>query len=157
MATYISMAQYRKVMEHRIKALIQSGDRSSLSSAKHQVMLSKKNAPRKSGVLRGNIRKRKLKSGRWVAESWVPGKFKYNMWVNKNIKTVRLPTVYFKNIGKWPTSKYRKRHGAEKKWLYSQTNHSGLPGYWDLATNKTRRHFNRVAVKNARKSLRITT
>jgi len=139
-------------MEHRIKALKQSGDRSSLSSAKHQVMLSKKNAPRKSGVLRGNIKKRKLKSGRWVAESWVPGKFKYNMWVNRSpgYKTLTYKKANPRyGLKPGDTITYG-RKPSHWKW-------TGLPKYWDLATNKTRRHFNRVAVKNARKSLRITT
>lgn len=137
MVVFHSFKQYRKAMDQRIKALKKSGDKSSRTIAEYQLTYAKKLAPRKSGKLIYGLQMKKLKSGKWVAWSYVPGKFKYNFWVNKNIKAIRL----------W---------GRGNARTYASTRNTGTPGYWDLATKKTRRAFGRIAVKNARKSLRVT-
>jgi len=143
-------------MQKRINALKKTGDRSAKSAASHQVMQAKRMAPVKSGTLRGGIRTRhSKKSGSWSAESWVPGSFKYNMWVNQNIASVKLPTVFFRRIRKWPTRKWRQLHNAEKSWRYAQTKHTGHPGYWNKAIEKTRRHFGRTFRNNTIKTLRV--
>ena len=157
MGKFNSIADYRRTMRARIKALEKSKDKSSLAAAKFQVMQAKSMAPRKSGQLRGNIRKRQLKSGNWIAQSWVPGNFKYNFWVNGNIARVTLPTRAFNIRGKikWPKAETRTRLGIERKMTYAQTRHTGTPGYWGIATSKTRKQFGKVAKANTRKALRV--
>lgn len=158
MVTTRSIAQYRKVWRGRIRAIERASKKSSLQAASYQVAQAKSMAPRKSGVLRGNIKKRKRKNG-WVAESWVPGNFKYNFWVNKNIGRVKLPTRAFIINGKlkWPRRATRKRLGIETPRSYSSTNHTGTPGYWNIAISRTRKRFANIAKKNTRKALRVST
>tara|TARA_Y100000310_G_C20688151_1_gene820442 strand:+ start:2874 stop:3332 length:459 start_codon:yes stop_codon:yes gene_type:complete len=151
MAVVRSIQEYRKLTEKRIQALKRSGDRSSLAAAKHQVLQAKRLAPRATGVLRGNIRKRKLKSGKWQAESWVPGNFKYNLYVNRSPGYERL--VYKKSNRRFGLKVgdvvIYGRSPAHWRW-------TGMSRYWDLAVNKTRRFFGRTARRNTQKALRIT-
>ena len=160
MATVTSIKQYRQLTNKRIKELKKNADRSSLSAASFQVLQAKRLAPRgTTGQLRGNIRKRKLKSGKWRAESWVPGNFKYNFWVNRSpIKSINYPK------GAWIPARKSKRgrsvqvakpgtkavYGISPNWRWT-----GTPGYWGIATSRTRKHFRKVSRDNTAKALRV--
>lgn len=149
MATFTSIQQYRMVMQKRIEALRRSGDKSAMSATSHQMLEARRMAPVDKGALRANIRRRKLSNGRWSAESWVPGGFKYNFWVNRSPGYERL--IYKRanprfglNVGDILI------YGASPNWRWT-----GVAQYWSLATQSTRNYFRRIAVQNARKALRV--
>lgn len=162
MATFHSVEQYRKVMQSRIKALKQSGDKSALAAASHQVMDSRRMAPAATGTLRMNIRKRKMAQGRWMAESWVPGTFKYNKWVNQSpgFETLNYPIGAVIPAGKSITGRSMQVippggiavYGRTPNWRWT-----GTPGYWSKAIASTRKYFHRIAKESVRKSMRVTT
>lgn len=148
-------------MDKRIKQLKQAGDKSSLSTASFQVMMSKRLAPRgRTGQLRGNIRKRKKKSGQWQAESWVPGNFKYNFWVNRSpIKSISFPKGAWLPGSRSVTGKPIRIAKPGTRAVYGQTPNwrwTGTAGYWNIAVSKTRKHFKKVAKQNTNKALRVT-
>lgn len=150
MATFTSIKVYRRVMQKRVNAVIKGGDRSSMTVAKLVVLHAKRLAPRKSGRLIGGIRKRKRKNGHWTAESWVPGQFKYNKWVNQ---TTGFRTLVYKRPNqrfglKVGDSIVYGRRPATWQW-------TGMPRYWDISVNKVRRQFGRITRKNTLKALRI--
>ena len=146
MATFTSVKEFRKVQEKRIKALVKAGDRSSMAAAKFQVLQGKRLAPRGTGETIQGIKKRKLKSGKWIAESIVTGKgktkFRQNMWAN------RTP----------PHDKPRMRWNKKRPTLYGfNHNTTGLPRWWDVAAAKTRRQFGKGFRRETINALRIST
>lgn len=143
MAVYKTIQQYRKAQERKIKRLIQSGDRSSMTAAAYQNAQAKRMAAYHTGETRRGIRKRKLKSGKWVSESVVSPKgatgFKQNMWANQTP----------------PHDRPRMRWNQFKPTLYGKGHiKTGVPGFWDKATTRTRRQFGRIVLRNSRKALR---
>jgi hypothetical protein len=156
MANFTSIKSYRKAMQKRIVELRKSGNKGALSAATHQVMVSKRMAPRgRSGQLRGNIRKRQLKSGNWIAESWVPGNFKYNKWVNqsKGFRTLKYPR------GAWVNGKRILPPGSRAVYGSAPSNWhwTGRARYWDLGIKSTRENLLKVTRKNVVKSLRVVS
>lgn len=146
MVVFRSIADYRNVMNKRAMAIQRSGDRSSLASARFMVAQAKRLAPRDTGETMQGIKKRRLKSGRWVAESTVRPKgrtkFRQNLWANRT-NPHRNPKMVW-NKGR-PVL-YGHGHAT-----------SGTPRFWDIAAQKTRRLFGRVMNRNTVNALRIST
>ena len=144
MPTFTSLKQYRNVIGKRLKALKRLGNQSALLAAKRQILQAKKTAPRSTGETIRGMRKRKLKSGIWIAESIVSAKgkgFRQNMWANRT-------PPHDKPILRWSKGKpvvYGMGHRT-----------TGMPRFWDRATIKTRRAFNRIGRRNTIKALRIS-
>lgn len=134
MTTFHSFAQYRAVMRQRISRIEKLAQRNPLRASSFATLHNKRMAPRKSGRLLSNIRKIKRGPARWVVESWVPGDFKYNLWVNENIRTVRLPV----------TSNFKT--GPRVARTYKSTRHTGTPGYFDKAAKMTARFYHNLNV-----------
>ena len=115
-------------------------------------------APQATGDLKAGIIIRSIKrSGKVVSASLISKvrkSFPYQKWVNEDIKTVTLPTVYYKSIKKWPTGATRKRLGIERKWRYRNTNHSGTPGYFRITFNEMKKKFPAIAMGNLKSELK---
>ena len=146
MAVYRSIEDYRRAQRRKIKALIRSGDRSSMTAAAYQNAQAKRLAPYYTGETRRGIRKRKLKSGRWVAESIVSPKgdkgFRQNMWANQTP----------------PHDRPRMRWNDYQPTRYGNGSHniSGIPQFWNKSVILTRRMFGRIVHKNSVNALRST-
>lgn len=143
MANFKSLKDYRRSMGARIVALRRAGVRSSREVAEHVKMRAKQLAPRQSGTLRNNIRVRKRAKGH-VVESWVPGSFKYNKWVNQE--------EGYKTLGP-----YKKAHpdlgikkGAILEYRKSPTHFkwTGTAGYFDIALSEGRKRFRKIIQKH---------
>lgn len=146
MGTY-TLKQYRQVQVNRIKALKRSMNRSSLSAAKFHVLQAKRLAPRLTGETVRGIRKRKLSNARWISESIVSAKgqgFRQNMWANRSP----------------PYHNPRMVWNRRKPTFYGQGHnatgfHQGM-GFFDKATQLTRRQFGRVFRRNTIKAIRVS-
>ena len=115
-------------------------------------------APRDKGALKAGIIIRDVKqSGKVVSAvliSKVNKAFPYQKWVNEDIKTVTLPTVYYRSIKKWPKGENRGVWNT-RKWRYRNTKHTGTPGYFRIMTEEMKKKFPVEAVKNLKTELKI--
>ena len=118
-------------------------------------------APRKTGSLIKNItrrsvvRKGKVVSGSLV--STVNKNFPYHLWVNEDIKRVRLP-IRKTRFGKWPKSSTRIRAPLywTRSFAYRETRHTGVPGYFRLTHEFLRKKFPEIYQNELKKSLKMS-
>lgn len=150
MTTFRSMAQWGEAMKIRIKRIEKRAEMNPLQASSYATLQLKRMAPRKSGKLMAGIRKFKKRRGRWVVVSVVPKKGMthgaYNLWVNGNIPTMRLPIT--KDFSKGAPRVAR---------TYASTNHTGTPGYFNIAAKMTAKRYHNLNVKLIPKAMGGTT
>ena len=145
-------------MDKRLKELKKVQKTTPLVGAKIMQTTAKKLAPRKTGETIRGIRRRKAKNG-WTVESWVPGRFKQNLFANQTapFRTVRYPK------GAWAPPR------GGKGWtmiappgtvaVYGQSpgswRWSGTPRFWHIASLRMKGKYRKLARKNTQKALRV--
>jgi len=119
-------------------------------------------APHKSGALKRRIQRRPIKrKGNVVSStlvSTVPKSFPYHFWVNETpgYKYARLARKRARS-GAWPTKRLRARWPKHyvKRFLYRQTKHTGIPGYFTKTSMALAKKFPQIAVKEMIRTLKI--
>ena len=150
MATF-TPDQYQRVWKNRIRSLRRVAKNSSEDAGRLMVASAKSMAPMgrphpkfpkyTPGNLRKGIRWTRTKKGEVQVVSRVPGKFKYQFWVDN-----REPHETVKMV--W---------NGRSATRYGDGSHhtTGMPGYWTKSTAKTRAFLLRSVKKNTKKSLRL--
>ncbi len=113
-------------------------------------------APVKTGDLRAGIRFKVFpQKGFGVLMSTVSKDFPYHFWVNE-VPGYKYATLARRRTrsGKWPTRAIRNRWPRiyTKRWLYRNTKHTGVPGYFNKTIKLMEKKYPatmRRAVKNA--------
>ena len=150
MATFRSVEQYRRVMQVRAKAIKRGAMKASSNAATFMQTNAIKMAPVHTGTTVRSIKKVK-KGKNYVVESWVPGKFKQNLWANRKAP--------FRTIN-WTKGNSRFGIKAGTRGLYGVSpphfHWTGTPRFFDLAALRTRAKFRELGRKNRRKALRVT-
>jgi len=132
--------QYHRVWGKRARNLRKASVKTTSQAARLLVAEAKRRAPRKTGDTIRGIRSRKTKNGH-VVESWVPGRFKQNLWANRS-PPFGAPRMVWNN---------------RKPTVYGDGSHhtTGTPGFFTVATNVVRKRFPKIANRNTRKALRV--
>lgn len=148
-----NLNEIRSSLKRKSKAIKQAGVKTTLDGARLISNKAKELAPKKTGALINGILIRKTKQGHSVL-STVPGTFPYNKWVNESpgFETVLLPTMRI--MGRWPTRSQRNSLGIEKPWFYRDTNHTGTPGFFDIAIQQTRQEIPKKLRDNIRTAIK---
>lgn len=142
--------QYQLLWRQRAKSLRQQGIKTTRQVADYLIMNAKGMAPEKTGKTREGLRVKPRAKGH-VAESWVPGKFKQNMWANQ---TAPFRTLHWK--------KGNKRFGIKPgtKGVYGLSpkhfRWTGQPQFFHLATLRAKRYNPKIARRNTNKALRVS-
>ncbi|MBI2136559.1 hypothetical protein HYU06_05800 [Candidatus Woesearchaeota archaeon] len=93
-------------------------------------------APRKTGRLKQGITIIRYKnSTALISKAIGANNFPYNLWVNENIRTVRL-------------------NGRGRRRTYASTNKTGVPRYFDLTTQFLQTYFPMELKNNVNRALR---
>ncbi len=111
--------------------------------------LAKRLAPEKKGVLKKGIFFRLLQN-KMELISFVPGRFKYNFWVNRDSPTIPSGNRYFMSgQGRiaYGQPGVVSPSGNTIKW-------TGTPGYFDLTFQKMEKDSGRVFEKHISRALR---
>lgn len=154
MPIYKSLKEYRIAWNKRAKALKRSSIKSTKQAANLMVAEAKKRAPRSTGETISGIRKRKQKRG-YIAESWVPGRFKQNLFANRKAPYRTL------NFRKGSNSKY---YANNQKVRYGdnaitpsgkQIRWTAKPFFWNRSAHVVKKKFIKFATNNTRKALRV--
>lgn len=142
MPTYTNIQSYRRAWRSRLKALRKGADKSSKQTARLVIAEARTKAPKDKGEILRGLRIRKKKNGEWAAESWVPGRFKQNLWTNRT-PPFKKPKMVWNDM---------------KPTLYGNGTHSptGIPGWWNISVRKASKVFSKIARGNTRKALRVT-
>jgi hypothetical protein len=125
----------------RAKELKRQGIKTTRDVADYLIRSAKGMAPRKTGATRQGLRVKPRAKGH-VAESWVPGRFKQNLWANQ--------TAPFRTIHPWWNQGKATRYGDGSHKT------TGQPQFFHLATLRARTYNSKIARQNTQKALRVS-
>lgn len=159
MAVY-TLNQYPRVWDKRIKQLRRASQKSEKEAAELLKLMAKRNAPYKTGKTREGIRVRKIKE-HYTVESWVPGKFKQNLFANRTapFRTVKYPKGAWLPPNKSFSGRWTQIAPAGTVAVYGQSPNwrwTGQPRFFHFATLRTRERFPKIVLRNTKKALRVS-
>lgn len=149
MVTVRSAEEYRSLMDRRARALRKVAVKTASQAATKMQNLAKALAPRWTGTTIEGIKKTGPHGrGIYGVQSWVPGRFKQNLWANQ---TAPFRTLHFRGTG----GGMARRTGVV---VYGDGTHriTGVPRFFHFAMLRTRPAFGKLAVRNTRKVLSVT-
>lgn len=161
MGNYKNIYQYRAALNQRINTLKKTSKKTNRDICKLIQKRAQRFAPADSRQTIRGIRLRKMAQG-WQVESWVPGRFKQNLWANRTPPYDRL-VVKNDNGAIIPpnrsrTGNFAKVANKNEVLIYgrspSRWRWTGKPGFFDWAVDKTRRDGFKMHVRNSRKAIR---
>ena len=161
----ITLAQAGPLWRKRINAIKHNALKGAKEVAEYLVVNAKLMASRETGETFRGIRKRKMKNG-WVAESWVSGMFKQNMFANR---TKPFTNFQYKYYGGAIIPPSRSRTGEYTKLfqvappgmpiIYGQSPHwwnwTGTPGFFNIASRMAANKNSTIMRKHTQKALRV--
>lgn len=158
MGTY-TPDQYQQEWRRRAVELKRQGLKTTQQVAQFLIRSAKGMAPKKTGATRAGLRVRPKKDGH-IAESYVPGEFKQNMFANQTApyRTVDYPRGAWLPPNKSYTGKWLMIAPPGTKAVYGQSPNwkwTGTPRFFHLATVRASQYNSKIARRNTQKALRV--